>query len=40
MTFIEFKGYYDDFEYWICENPKCCTDDDFIPDKEERGAYA
>lgn len=40
MTYIEFKGYYDEMEFWICENQDCKTEDDFIADDTIRGAYA
>jgi hypothetical protein len=42
MTYVEFRGYYDELEFWICENRACKTEDEdgFKPDKNERGAYA
>jgi len=40
MTYIEFKGYYDEIEFWICENQDCKTEDDFIADDTIKGAYA
>lgn len=39
MTFIRFKGYYDEIEYWICENPECNVEDQFKPDETSAGAY-
>ena len=40
MTYVEFRGYYDEREFWICENSDCKTEDEFKPDEEDRGAYA
>jgi hypothetical protein len=40
MTYIQFKGYYDEMEFWICENKDCKTEDDFVADDTIRGAYA
>lgn len=41
MKLVEFKGYYEGFKYWRCDN---CNLDDKIqeekPDKKELGAYA
>lgn len=41
MTFVEFHGYYDEdnMKYWICENEECTTEDEFIPDFIEKGAW-
>ena len=39
MTYVVFAGYYDVMKYWICENDKCTTKDDFVADRDERGAY-
>lgn len=40
MTYVEFIGYYDEREFWICENTDCKTEDEFKPDEQDRGAYA
>jgi hypothetical protein len=40
MTYAEFNGYYDSFEYWLCENNACSVKDSFVADITERGAYA
>ena len=48
MTYVEYGSYYDDREFWICENGACMTKDDFKPDvidqiltnADDRGAYA
>ena len=40
MTFVLYKGYYDEREYWICENPECKTDDSFEHDTKSMGAYS
>jgi hypothetical protein len=40
MTYVEFRGYYDEREFWICENRGCKTEDEFKPDEEDIGAYA
>lgn len=40
MTYVQFTGYYDEREFWICENRSCTTEDSFKPDEEDRGAYA
>ena len=40
MTYVQFTGYYDEREFWICENRSCTTEDSFEPDEEDRGAYA
>lgn len=40
MTYVHFKGYYDTREFWICENDKCTTDQEFKPDVKDKGAYA
>lgn len=40
MSYIQFRGYYDEIEFWLCENDDCKTEDEFIPDKIWRGAYA
>lgn len=40
MTYIEYKGYYDEREFWICENDECKTEDDFIADDTDKGCYA
>jgi hypothetical protein len=40
MTFVHFEGYYDEREFWICENAKCETIDGFEPDIKNKGCYA
>lgn len=40
MTYIQYKGYYDEYTFWICENEKCTTEDGFKPDEEYTGLYA
>ena len=40
MTYVNFTGYYDEREFWICENSSCTTEDRFKPDYEDLGAYA
>ena len=39
MTYVEFRGYYDEREFWVCENRDCKTEDEFAPDENDRGAY-
>jgi hypothetical protein len=39
MTYISFRGYYDELEFWVCENDSCKTESEFKPDKTVRGAY-
>lgn len=39
MTFIVYKAYYDEFFYWTCENPDCKAEDQFKPDREDKGAW-
>lgn len=40
MTYIEYTGYYDSFNFWECKNNNCKTENDFVPDDTVRGAYA
>jgi hypothetical protein len=40
MTYVAFRGYYDEREFWICENRDCKTEDEFKPDETDRGCYA
>lgn len=40
MTFTKYEGYYDEREYWICENPECKAEDYFAYDIISKGAYA
>lgn len=40
MKLVEFKGYYENFNYWRCDN--CDLDDrmqKMKPDKVDKGAY-
>ena len=38
MTFVQYKGYYDEFCYWQCE--VCDVEDEFAADDTEKGSYA
>lgn len=40
MTYVEFRGYYDELWFWICENNDCKTEDGFEPDEKDLGCYA
>lgn len=40
MTYVQFTGYYDEREFWICENMDCKTEYELKPDIEDFGAYA
>lgn len=40
MKLVEYKGYYDSFKYWCCDN--CSLDDeiqDIKPDSVGKGSY-
>ena len=41
MKVVEYKGYYDSFNYWVCNN---CDLDEKIqkikPDTQEKGSYS
>jgi hypothetical protein len=39
MTLNKYRGYYDEFEYWSCENYDCTIIDDFKPDFIDKGSY-
>lgn len=40
MEFVRYKGYYEEFEYWECNNPECNIEDNIEPEDEWRGSYA
>ena len=40
MTYILYKGYYDEREFWICENESCEAEDSFVADDTDTGCYA
>lgn len=40
MTYVKYQGYYDTFEYWVCENEVCEVEDEFKPDDSHVGCYA
>lgn len=40
MTYVLFEGYYDEREFWICENKACTLEDTFKPDINDKGAYS
>ena len=41
MIYIRFYGYYDEMEYWICQDSDCQDkiEKDFVPDEIHKGAY-
>jgi hypothetical protein len=40
MTYVQFSGYYDEREFWICENRDCKIEDEFKPDEIDKVCYA
>jgi hypothetical protein len=41
MKLVEYRGYYDEFNYWCCDNCDLDRDiQDMKTDRQEKGSYA
>lgn len=40
MKYVEYIGYYDNFNFWECPNNDCNAEENFKPDQTDRGDYA